>query len=301
MIKQKFLRLKKSLSKKYLKTSRFIGSAIYEHMQPTCIVIGTQKGGTTALHKYLSQHPSIVPAIKKELHFFNCDNAYNQGLDHYASFFEADLPSRKNKITLDVTPDYLFFSYKTAERIHQYNPNMKLIALLRDPIKRAFSAWQMYKHFYQKNKDWHYKWNCNCGLDKTLQKLVPRKSYGESFIKDIRLELDLLNEGLLPEMAILNYGFYAQQLEQFIRFFNHENLLVIESNAMREHTQQYLSKIETHLNINHHDWSLSDIQPHFVGSYSERMTEQEISLLKQLYKPHNEKLFELLNDRFDWL
>lgn len=294
-------RLKRSFTKRSNRVLRAIGSTIYGHMQPECIVIGTQKGGTTALHKYLSQHPSIVPAIKKEMHFFNCDNAYNKGLDYYRHFFEAATPNRANKIAIDVTPDYLFFSYKTAERIYQFNPSIKLIALLRDPIKRAYSAWQMFKRIHEKNPLFYRNWNCNCGLDEKLKNLVPRPSFGESFLKDIEFELELLQKGLSPEMAVLNYGFYADQLETYFRVFNPNQLLIIQSEAMREHTQHYLSKIETHLNIAPHNWAASDIQPHYEGNYAQRMSTQEISILQQLYKPHNEKLFDLIHDRFDWL
>lgn len=300
MIKQKIARLGKSLSKRYRRIARSIGASLYGRMRPTCIVIGTQKGGTTALHKYLSQHPDIVSAIKKELHFFNCDIAYNQGDDFYETFFEANTPSRKNKMALDVTPDYLFFSYKTAERIAKYSPDIKLIALLRNPITRAYSAWQMYKRFYQKNPGWHYNWNCACGLDNALQNLVPRKQFGESFLEDIEFEIDLINKGQLPEMSVLSYGFYADQLAPFYRYFKPEQLLIIQSESMRSNTVSYLHQIESHLNIAHHAWSSQEVQPYFEGGYGKSISSQERHILKQFYQPHNEKLFSLLNKEFDW-
>jgi hypothetical protein len=49
-------------------------------MRPTGIVLGTQKGGTTALYHYLSQHPDVVPSLQKEIHFFNCDAHYEQSM-----------------------------------------------------------------------------------------------------------------------------------------------------------------------------------------------------------------------------
>lgn len=67
----------------YLKVaSNGLGSEI-----PIVIIAGTQKSGTTVLAAYLSQHPNITMSETKELHYFDKNRIYKQGMDYYLSKF----------------------------------------------------------------------------------------------------------------------------------------------------------------------------------------------------------------------
>lgn len=104
------------------------------------LIIGAQKAGTTALWQALSGHPDIRIANRKEVHFF--DKAPPTGLARidywlYHRAFDwsgADARVRRG----EATPAYLWWP-GALERIKTYNPKIKLIALLRDPIERAWS------------------------------------------------------------------------------------------------------------------------------------------------------------------
>jgi len=116
--------------------------------KPSFLIIGTQKGGTTSLFHYLQKHPNVLSPEKKEIQYFSWN--YRRGLLWYRSFF----PKKKNnKIAGEASPDYLFHPY-AAKRAYEYNPNFKIIVLLREPIDRALSQ---YHHEINKNKHFKYQ------------------------------------------------------------------------------------------------------------------------------------------------
>lgn len=103
---------------------------------PDFIGIGAQKSGTTWLHEALRQHPSISMAShRKEVHFF--DRYYDRGTAWYESLF----PSRPGCQAGEITPAYMF-EPQCAELIHQLVPRVKLVAILRNPVERAYSQFR---------------------------------------------------------------------------------------------------------------------------------------------------------------
>lgn len=115
------------------------------HHQPlvSFMGIGVQKAGTTSIFAYLNQHPQIRMGQKKELHYFDDEDHFAQKPDYslYEQQFVRD-PERANLLYVEVTPIYLYWS-PALRRIWEYNPNMKCIVLLRNPITRAYSHWNM--------------------------------------------------------------------------------------------------------------------------------------------------------------
>ncbi|HXS47682.1 MAG TPA: sulfotransferase domain-containing protein, partial [Solirubrobacterales bacterium] len=102
---------------------------------PDFLIIGAQKGGTTSLHAYLSEHRRVSPSSTKEVHFF--DHAYDRGLGWYRAHFQR---SAKAPLSLsgEATPYYLFHPLVPA-RVAETLPESRLIVILRDPVDRAFS------------------------------------------------------------------------------------------------------------------------------------------------------------------
>jgi hypothetical protein len=107
---------------------------------PNFLVIGAQRAGTTLLHQLLATHPEVyVPFQRKELHYF--DRYFERGDRWYAGYFPDERDGRRYLAVGEVTPDYLAHPHAPG-RIHATLPNCRLIAILRDPVARAFSWYQ---------------------------------------------------------------------------------------------------------------------------------------------------------------
>ncbi|PYL59608.1 MAG: sulfotransferase, partial [Verrucomicrobia bacterium] len=105
------------------------------------ILAGAQKSGTTALHYFLSKHPNITMGDQQEMHFFDNDALFISGVD-YEKLHEHYLPLAPSTIAGDCTPSYIYYE-PVAERIWKYNPKIKLLIILRNPVDRAFAHWNM--------------------------------------------------------------------------------------------------------------------------------------------------------------
>ena len=118
-------------------------------MLPNFLVIGAEKSATTWLYNRLKEHPEIFIPETKEIHFFNkYDSNFNNkdiydenNLEYYTNFFRN---ASQEKAIGEVTPMYLCDPY-APKRIKKILPKVKLIAILRNPIDRAYSHYWMAK------------------------------------------------------------------------------------------------------------------------------------------------------------
>jgi hypothetical protein len=117
------------------------------------MIAGVQKGGTTSLDAYLRQHPDISMAKKKEVHFF--DKRPPTGirpLDYwiYHQQFHWNEKARGAKLG-EATPILTWWT-GAMERLWRYNPHIKVIMLLRDPVERAWSHFRMDKRLQREGE-----------------------------------------------------------------------------------------------------------------------------------------------------
>ncbi|MCA0252731.1 MAG: sulfotransferase [Actinobacteria bacterium] len=111
-------------------------------MVPDFIVIGAQRAGTTTLFRVLSEHPEVVRAtVSKGVFYFDLN--YSKGMrwyrGHFPLRFLANLGVRGRARTFESSGYYLFHPL-AAERMARDLPNVKVVAMLRDPVERAYSA-----------------------------------------------------------------------------------------------------------------------------------------------------------------
>ena len=113
---------------------------------PDFIIIGTKRGGTTSLYRYLTEHPDVMPLFPsrqriKGTYFFDVN--YGRGVGWYRSHFRtrASRKARNGRVIGESSPYYLFHPL-AAERAGRVVPRAKLIVLLRDPVDRAYSQWR---------------------------------------------------------------------------------------------------------------------------------------------------------------
>ncbi|MBE9059491.1 sulfotransferase domain-containing protein [cf. Phormidesmis sp. LEGE 11477] len=101
-------------------------------MQPSFFLVGAPKCGTTALCKYLAQHPDVFVSRPKELNYFDTDfktKKYVHSLPDYLEKFAEG----KGKVCGEGSTSYLY-SQAAAKNIYQFNPDAKIIIMLRSPV-----------------------------------------------------------------------------------------------------------------------------------------------------------------------
>jgi hypothetical protein len=278
-----FLRKSKAKLKKIIKNLQPVH-------RPDFIIIGTQKAGTTALHFYLDQHPQLTGSNPKELHYFNRDIHFGKSLSDYEHHFRG---WEQNKY-FESTPAY-FYIPGACEAIQHAYPNIKVIVVLRDPIKRAYSAWNMYKDFFEKGKvEDVIKSKQRREGDLLYTKFYEGRDQFPSFRECIEIELDLIKTNDSFEPALLRRGLYLEQLDRYWKNFGKNNVLILGFNDLTKDTENTLKKITDFLDVEDLGWSFLNTEPRNARSYSEPISESDKQLLEDFYRQPNKELFEAI-------
>jgi hypothetical protein len=131
--------------------------------------VGAQKSGTTSLHDILKNHPQIELPYIKELYYFTDDREY-RSIKNFHKHYKFD----ENKVAMNITPNNMCHP-KAMERIYQYNPNMKIIVMLREPISRVISQFKMKERVLLEKRS--FKEVVNDEIDNLRYKTQDCKSY----------------------------------------------------------------------------------------------------------------------------
>ncbi|MEQ9079372.1 MAG: sulfotransferase [Sandaracinaceae bacterium] len=108
---------------------------------PDFLVIGAQKCGTTSLYRHLAAHPDVYMPGAKEVEFFSSDERFERGLDWYIETYFGDAGGAAARG--EASTHYMMFVPSVADRIRRTLPDVKLIAVLRNPVERAYSHYRM--------------------------------------------------------------------------------------------------------------------------------------------------------------
>jgi hypothetical protein len=195
-------------------------------MLPYFLILGAQRAGTSSLYKFLRQHPSLRLPRKKEIHFF--DLYYTRGLRWYARQFPAFVFKRKKK-TGEATPYYLFHP-AVAERVADALPDVKLIALLRDPTARAYSHFQMSV----------FKGNETILDFEAALAAEHERLQGET--ENLMADPDYFSF-FYQKHSYYARGLYCQQLKHWMRFFQRSRLHVTQNELLFDDSQAELDKL----------------------------------------------------------
>lgn len=174
--------------------------------RPNFFVVGGMKCGSTSIYSYLCQHPQIIPALKKEIHFFN--NYYDRGLNWYTSHF-FPLTEGQGFQTGEATP--CLSEYGVWERIAQHYPDLKLIVVLRNPVERAYSH---YNHTAQ----WF-------GAEHSFEVSIA------SELENTELHQIMLRDDSAyrqVESYYISLGLYVYWLKEWMKFFPRERFLIFK-------------------------------------------------------------------------
>jgi hypothetical protein len=231
---------------------------------PDFVIIGAQKGGTSFLYYLLTRHPLVEPAARKELHFFDEPEHFDNGAEWYRRCFPR-LSSKdgQRSITGEATPYYLF-DPPVAKRMAEIVPKARLIALLRNPIDRAYSHYQMQ---------------------------VKRGTEPRTFEEAIEQQ----------HSSYVSRGIYVDQLLRWFEFFSKEQMLILKSEDFFERPVETLKVVLTFLDLP--DWQpeASELQlRRHTGTYKLKMDPSTRRRLEAYFEPYNQRLYECLDVDFGW-
>lgn len=238
------------------------------------LIVGAEKAGTTALFSYLREMPGLYIPINKELNFFDRDPRWRDGSDFSALhrwFLFAPSGARLG----EATPTTLMNPH-AFPRIFQYNPHMKIIALLRSPVRRAHSAWNYRRARFRDGRD---------------------------FMTAIRVEVDSggsLDVARENKYRYVSAGFYAAQLAALKEVFPAENVLLIKYEEFERSQLAWVRTVADFLGVSPPPAAL---QPRRVNVWRYRapLSESEFHAVLPLYLADIERVEALTGwDCSDW-
>ena len=270
---------------------------------PSFIILGAQKSGTTALFNLLGQHPNIYGPPIKEVRYFIHDHLYNKGHNWYHNHFKSTSNIISNpQITFEASPGYLYYPH-VPKRFFEYNPNLKFIIILRDPISRAFSAWNMYRKMHQNPprvvSDWIKKTNQPEHIEQFLNVFFRPKS-PPSF--DYIVNFELGNISNIEHPCILRYGIYVEQIKNYFNFFHPAQFLILEDKMLAENTQKTLDNICQFINLPSHNYDKNSLKTKYnKNEYDTQISKTTLNKLAKFYAPYNKELTDFLKIKFYWV
>jgi hypothetical protein len=249
---------------------------------PSVLIIGTQKGGTTSLFNYMVQHPDVLPPLSKEVHYF--DLHYDRGPTWYRARFPYTYQLRPgNLITLDASPYYLVHPL-VPQRAARQLPEVKLIALLRNPINRAFSHYQHEKRAGRES----------LSFPDAIAAEAERLAGEEERLRDVPGYYSYNHH----RYSYVRRGQYLEQLRRWMQHFPRSQLLVLQSEWLFRDPAAASSAVYQFLDLAPHQ--LQHYKPFLQGNYEREMAPGLRASLAAHFEPHNRQLYEWLGQEYDW-
>ncbi|WP_168198941.1 sulfotransferase [Luteimonas granuli] len=213
---------------------------------------GVQKGGTSALARFLAEHPQLALPARKEAHVFDAtdfDEAWSvdQVDARFAPHFDAADEVGADRLHGDATPITLFHPALVA-RVARYNPAMRWVLLLRDPVERAVS---------------HYFMERGRGLES-------RSLLAAVLLEPWRLRKhsdDWSPDSPLRVCSYVARGRYAGQLDVLLRHFPRGQVLLLRSRDLAARPTQVLAQVTDFLGVSRLPDRAGGTERVFVGDY----------------------------------
>lgn len=252
---------------------------------PDFIIIGAQKSGTTSLYHYLGQHPHLVPSRVKEIHWF--DGGLKPDVDNFLkgeAWYRAYFPLRrhldKHQQVFEASPLYLF-NPLVPKRIAELIPQVKLIAILRNPVQRAIS------HYYHERR-----------IGYESLPLMEALRAEEQRLKPLIDKEDYKSDGFIHYSYKIR-GHYHEQIKRYLNHFAIKNILLINSEMLLRQPSVTLQRVFRFVGVDT-EFTIDDLTPRHVASYRTGTEPEVYDYLKEYFRPHNQALYELVGENYGW-
>jgi hypothetical protein len=246
----------------------------------------------------MMEHPNITRPRIKEINFFNKiqkkippfkygDN-YKKGIlwykSHFPTIFQKYQHEKKHKsrlITGEATTHYLFQSDIVPKRVAKILPTVKLIAILRNPIDRAYSQYCMLK----------IEGIESLSFEDALIYEDPKLA-----MKHNTLTIPQ-NHTRTKEHLYLSRGIYVENLKRWMNIFTKKQFLILQTEEFNSKPNEVLKRVYKFLDLP--SFENKEYKKHNVGHY-EKMIPATRKMLVEYFRPHNKRLNEFLGTNFDW-
>jgi hypothetical protein len=248
---------------------------------PDFLVIGSKRCGTTSLYEYLGEHPCIKKSSHDHIGFF--DDNFHLGINFYKSFFptifEKIIFQIKNGMYLnyDVTSTYIH-NTTTSKRVFETLPKIKIIAIIRNPIDRAYSE-------YNVNKEIN-------------PKIEPFEIFVEKEIEEISNKEESENNRFLSNKnKYLERGLWFEQLEPWFKLFPKQNILILSTEDFGKDSNHIFNIIFKFLNLK--KFLIENPKKLRKANYP-KLDQKTREKLIDFYKSYNLKFYNLVGKDFQW-
>jgi hypothetical protein len=248
-------------------------------LEPSFIMVGAQRCGTTSLYRYLLSHPDVSPPVHhKGVYYFDLN--YERGRNWYRAHFPRR--SSTDQLTFEASGYYMFHPHAAA-RLARDLPGVKVVAMLRDPVERAYSA---YQHEFERGFETE-------SFDRALE------------LEESRVEPELTRMLMEPSYQSFSHrhhayrgrGEYASQLQPFLDGLGRDNVHVIESEALFAHPEEEYARLLGFL-------GLRVVMPAAFERHNARprnsMSASTRAALSDHFAPHDLALARLLGRQVRW-
>jgi hypothetical protein len=253
-------------------------------LEPSFLIIGVQRAGTSSFYWNMVRHPQIIAASTKEIHFFDLERNYQKGLPWYMAHFPLNFDYRallnSGVITGEATPAYMYRPY-VACRVAKMFPDIKLIILLRNPVDRAYSNFQM-----------------------SFRQGTDSGTFAQAIMREIgHLGGRRIDRTNLEDYALMPYlqrGVYVEQLKSWLEYFDRQQLLILDGKDFYSDPLKTLHRT-THDFLGLSDWSAEKYHKHYKEGVKYPLLDTKLhTLLTDFYRPYNQELYQLLGWDLGW-
>jgi hypothetical protein len=248
---------------------------------PSALIIGAQRSGTTSLFNYLADHPDVLPPLGKEIHYF--DLHFARGVRWYRGRFPFSHRLRRPALTIDASPYYLLHPL-APERAARLLPDVKLVAVLRNPVERALS------HYQHEVRDGRESLPFAEAIDLESARLA-----GEE--ERLRLEPGYYSYNH-HRYSYTRRGLYLEQLRRWARHFPRSRLLVLQSERLFREPAAVCAALYDFLGLR--PYRLERYSAFYRGNYERAMPVDLRPKLSAYFEPYNRELYQWLGEEFDW-
>lgn len=202
--------------------------SVKNEIWPNFFIVGAMKSGTTSLYHYLTKVNGVFMSLIKEPNYFASEdfpsNTYLEVVrkkDDYLSLFS----NAKDAVAIGEASTNYLYSERAAFRIQEFIPNAKIIAILRDPIERAYSHYLQYVRNKYEN------------------------AHNLSFLEAVRKDYELTNKGIGVSALYVEKGLYYQQVKRYLDLFGRENVKILFFEEFINYPYEHVAKVLEFLRV----------------------------------------------------